>query len=62
MNANTSGISEIRELTDDELDAVNGGKEWGAALVVYGCANGSHFGSQISWSGPDGLSLRKAGE
>jgi hypothetical protein len=30
-NTNTSGMSEIRELADDELDAVNGGKEFGAA-------------------------------
>lgn len=25
-NTNTSGMSEIRELTDDELDVVSGGK------------------------------------
>jgi hypothetical protein len=52
-NTNASGMSEIRELTADELDAVNGGKEWGAALLgnVLGCANGRHIGIQIQLSG-----------
>jgi len=59
LNPNTSGKN--CELTDDELDAVNGGKEWGAALVVYGCANGNHFGSQIDWSGPGDCLGKAAG-
>jgi bacteriocin-like protein len=46
-NTNTSGMSEIRELTefreltDDELDAVDGGAFNG--YFRYGCANGSHI-------------------
>ncbi len=39
-NTNTSGMREIRELTDDELDAVNGG----AANALFShCCSGSHF-------------------
>jgi bacteriocin-like protein len=39
-NTNTSGMREIRELTDDELDAVSGG----AANALFGhCCSGSHF-------------------
>jgi hypothetical protein len=39
-NTNTSGMSEIRKLTDDELDAVNGGA---ASAIFRHCASGSHF-------------------
>ena len=46
---NTSGMSEIRELTGDELDAVNGGAV--SDYFRYGCANGSHIGIQIQLSG-----------
>jgi bacteriocin-like protein len=55
-NTNTSGMSEIRELTDDELDAVNGGAV--DAFVWYGCANGSHIGQYQTGGSGD----RKAGE
>ena len=37
---NTSGMSEIRELTDNELDAVNGGSV--NSLSMH-CASGKHF-------------------
>jgi hypothetical protein len=40
-NTNTPGVSEIRELTDGELDAVNGGK--GNASFFNHCTSGSHF-------------------
>ena len=39
-NANASGMSEIRELTDDELDAVNGSAV--DAFIWFGCVDGSH--------------------
>jgi hypothetical protein len=48
-NTNTSALSEIRGLTDDELDAVNGGAV--SDYFRYGCANGSHIGVQIQLSG-----------
>jgi bacteriocin-like protein len=40
-NTNTSGMSEIRELTDDELDAVNGGAV--DAFIWFGCVSGTHI-------------------
>ena len=39
-NAPTSGMSEIRELTDDELDAVSGGSVNSLSLH---CISGKHF-------------------
>jgi hypothetical protein len=40
MDTNASGMSEIRELTADELDAVNGGAV--DAFIWFGCVDGSH--------------------
>jgi bacteriocin-like protein len=54
-DTNTSGMSEIRELTDDELDAVTGGAV--DAFIWYGCVNGSHIGQYQT----GGSSERKAG-
>jgi hypothetical protein len=34
-------MGEIRELTDDELDRVNGGAL--DAFMLFGCANGNHI-------------------
>jgi hypothetical protein len=44
-NANTSGMSEIRELTDGELEAANGGKGSGGAssALLRNCAGGKHY-------------------
>jgi hypothetical protein len=35
-NTNTSGMSEVRELIDDELDAVNGGVSLGVGQYQTG--------------------------
>jgi hypothetical protein len=50
---NTSGTSEIRELIDDELNAVNGGKEFGAGTPQYQLG-GSNDGSQMGGGGGAG--------
>jgi bacteriocin-like protein len=47
---NTSGTSEICELTDDELNAVNGGKEFGPATPQFQLS-GSNDGSQMGGGG-----------
>jgi hypothetical protein len=39
-NTNGSGMSEIRELTADELDAMNGGAV--DAFIWFECVDGSH--------------------
>jgi hypothetical protein len=54
-NTNTSGMSEVRELIDDELDAVNGGAV--DAFIWFGCVDGSHIGQYQT----GGSSERKAG-
>ena len=59
-NAKTSAMSEIRELTDDELDAVSGGKEIGPATPQFQLGS-SNDGPQIGGAGAGKVS-RKAGE
>jgi bacteriocin-like protein len=42
-NTDTSATSQINELTDDELDAVNGGAI--DSYISWGCVPGGHTGS-----------------
>jgi bacteriocin-like protein len=57
MNANTNiyGMGEIRELTDDELDAVIGGALDG--YMIFGCANGNHISLSVPLSVSSGSSV-----